>query len=242
MARNLDPSARVLVLIDGQNVFKTCRREYGHGYVHPLVLSHRVLAGRRLAGVRYYSGLHDPRINPEMSASISRRHALMRHLGITVVERPLRYRWQWGVNREDRRALPSPESEVGATRTVRVEPYQEPREKGVDLALALDMVDLALNGNMDVAVVFSSDTDLIEAARMTHQMTMRNGGRVSVEAALFNEEAKPILLRHYDYTHQLKRTDFDEARDSFNYGKELDPVWKRAYVESCRALRPVRDA
>jgi uncharacterized LabA/DUF88 family protein len=223
-----------MAFVDGQNVFKACRENYGHGYVHPLLLAHRVLEGRSLCGVRYYSGLHDPRVNPRLSAAVSRRHSLMRQLGLTVVERKLRYRWEWDVNREDRRSLPDAKKSTGQTRAVRVEPHKKPREKGIDLALGLDVVDLALGRQMDVAVIFSSDTDLVEVARMVHQMTMEAGHRVSVEAAVFGR----YLMRDYDYTHQQSRADFDAARDSFDYTKELDPKWKQLYVDSCKSYRP----
>lgn len=240
MTRNLKPDARVMVFADGQNVFKACRSNYEHGYVHPLLLAHRVRKGRSLCGVRYYSGLHDPRINPSMHAAASRRHSLMRRVGVEVVERRLRYRWEWGVNREDARRLPQdPKGHAGnGSRKVRVEPYQRPREKGIDLTLGLDVVDLALEGKFDVAVILSSDTDLVEVARMVHRMTKAKGERLSVEAAVFNESKKPIRMRHYDYTHQLKRSDFEEARDSFNYTREIPQVWKAAFIKSCVPLSP----
>lgn len=228
-----------MVFVDGQNVFKACRSNYEHGYVHPLLLAHRVLEGRSLCGVRYYSGLHDPRINPEMHAVASRRHSLMRRVGVKVVERRLRYRWEWGVNREDARQLPDEPREETGIRKVRVEPYQRPREKGIDLALGLDVVDFALAGKCDVAVILSSDTDLVEVARMVHQMTKAKGRRMAVEAAVFNDKAKKIRMGHYDYTHQLTRADFDETRDSFNYTKEIPPIWKQAFVASCQPLLPV---
>jgi hypothetical protein len=105
------------------------------------------------------------------------------------------------------------------------------------LALGLDVVDLALQRMMDVAVIISSDTDLTEVARVVHQMTRANE-RVSVEAAVFNDWRSPVLLEHYDYTHQLTRNDFEAARDSFDYHSELDPRWKEAFIQSCGALRP----
>lgn len=87
MARNLDSSARVLVLIDGQNMHKACVRLYGHGYVHLLLLADRLREGRSLVGVRYYSGVPDPDIDPEARKRRDRRHAMMRRAGVTVVER-----------------------------------------------------------------------------------------------------------------------------------------------------------
>jgi uncharacterized LabA/DUF88 family protein len=234
MARNLDSAARVLVFIDGQNAFKACERIYGHGPCHPLMIAERVLEGRRLAGVRYYSGVHDPTRSPQGRSFTDRRHNLMRKTGVTVVERALRYRTEWGFDLE---SLPDPRTCRGRTETVEVRPYDRAREKGIDLAIGLDVVDLALNGLMDVAVIVSSDTDLCEAARATHAATQTVGNRVSVEAALFTSRPQPTLLQHYDYTHQLRAGDFDHARDSFNYRDALPDLMVDLFVATCTTLR-----
>lgn len=196
MARNTDPNARVLVFIDGQNAYKACERLYKHGPCHPLLLADRLAAGRKLVGVRFYSGVHDPSVDGPGRSRTDRRHNLMRSVGVTVVQRQLRYRWEWGF---DPKALPDPRRNPGQQLQVTVTPYQRPREKGIDLAIGLDVMDLALQGLMEVAVVVSSDNDLCEAAQSTHEAT-RARGRVSVEAAVFNENRRPILMQHYDYT------------------------------------------
>src|SRR5579871_5350987 len=172
MARITEAEARVLVCIDGQNVYKACKNMHGHGRIHPLLLADRVRDGRTLVGVRYYSGVHDPTINPEVRAKTDRRHSLMRRTGVSVVERQLRYRWEWGF---DPALLPDPRTSQGTAQTVTVQPYQQPREKGIDLAIGLDVVDLALADFMDVAVIVSSDNDLCEAARATHAATSAAG-------------------------------------------------------------------
>lgn len=235
MARITDPTARVMVFVDGQNVHKTCERYYGHGYVHPLLLAQRVLAGRQLQGLRYYSGLHDPRVDPTMHGALQRRHQLIRKLGGTVVERLLRYRWEWGF---DQRALPPAWEHLGETHQVDVEPYQRAREKGIDLALGLDVIDLAVRGAMDVAVILSFDRDLCEVARAVHAATV-SSTRVSVEAGIFNDYRPPKLLPHYDFTHQLDRNDFQEARDSFDYKQTLDATMEQAFIMACQSCKPI---
>ncbi len=226
-ARRLEPNARVMAFIDGQNVLKTCETLYGHGRVHPALLAKSVLAGRTLAGVRYYSGIPDPRIQRKPNARVQRRHALIRRSGVTVVERMVRYRWDWGF---DSRLLPDPrEAAEGSTHSVEVNRFQRGREKGIDLALGLDVVDLSLRQLMDVVVIFSFDEDLTEVARMVHSMT-RKAGRVSVEAAIFNDRGIK-RLQHYDYTHQLNRNDFEEAKDEFDYRAELDPLMVKLFLQ-----------
>jgi uncharacterized LabA/DUF88 family protein len=235
VARNADPKARVLVFIDGQNAYKSCERLYKHGSTHPLVLADRVCDGRRLVGVRYYTGVPDPTIDPEGRQKRDRRHNLMRRSGVTVIERQLRYRWEWGF---DPTTLPNrPQKHLGTTRETTVWPYQRAREKGIDLAIGLDVIDLALNDHMDVAVIVSSDNDLCEAARMVHQATLAKGQRVSVEAALFSEARNVILLSHYDYTRQLRLPDFEAAQDSFDYSQPVARTMEDVFAASCDPLR-----
>lgn len=233
MTRITDRDARVLVFIDGQNAYKSCERLHNHGPTHPLLLAERLAQGRKLIGVRYYSGVHDPTINPKGRSRNDHRHNLMRRTGVTVVERMLRYRWEWGF---DPKALPHPEKNVGRILQTPVQPYQRAREKGIDLAIGLDVMDLALNGHMEVAIVLSSDNDLCEAARSTHSAT-RTTRRVSVEAALFSENRRPILLQHYDYTYQLRYADFDAARDSFNYANPVPQPMVDMFVAACAPAR-----
>ena len=215
-----------MVFVDGQNVFKASERHFGRGQVHPILLARRLATGRRLVGTRYYSGIHDPHKRPDLHSTASRRHALMRRTGVTVVERKLRYRWEWGLGPIP---LGPPDEHVGESREVEATPYERPREKGIDLALGLDAVDLAQRGAMDVAVIVSPDTDLTEVARMVHEMT-RATRRVSVEAAVVNDARHAVLLEHYDFTHQIRRNDFEECRDEFDYRRGLDPSMVRMFL------------
>ena len=152
---------------------------------------------------------------------------------MTVIERQLRYRWEWGF---DPKLLPDPKRNRGQQMPVQVTPYQRAREKGIDLTLGLDVVDLARAGAMDVAVIVSSDNDLCEVARSTHQVTLADG-RVSVEAAMFNEGRRPILMAEYDYTHQLRHEDFDAASDSFDYKQPVPKDLQDLFVDACRQIR-----
>ncbi len=229
-ARRTEDHARVLVFIDGQNVYKGCYENFGRPHCHPLLLSRWLAGNRRLVGVRYYSGLHDPRVNPELNATVQRRHALMRQTGVTVVERRLRYRWEWGLRQRD---LPDPQTRLGEELQVTVTPYQRAREKGIDVALALDVIDLAQRNLMDTAVVVSSDTDLCEVARVVHDTT-RPSGRVSVEAAVVRGGRRRIIMEHYDYTHQIGPQDFLPMSDEFDYRVPLDTVAVVAFLETCR--------
>ena len=78
----------------------------------------------------------------------TRRLTAMRRTGIVVTSRALRYR-------VERVRLPD-----GSVHEIPVE-----REKGIDLRLGLDIVRMARNSELDVAIVFSQDQDLAEVAR-----------------------------------------------------------------------------
>ena len=71
----------------------------------------------------------------------------MRRTGILVTSRPIRYR-------EEKIELPD-----GTIHMV-----ETPQEKGIDLRIGLDVVRMARNNQLDVAVIFSQDQDLAEVA------------------------------------------------------------------------------
>jgi uncharacterized LabA/DUF88 family protein len=137
---------RMVVFIDWQNLYKGARDAFhqGHGprllgNVRPLRLAQRLLEltrGRRrvLVGVRVYRGQPDPTRDPRGYAANRRQQDAWRRDGVTVVQRPLRYPKAW--------------------------PAEKAQEKGIDVALAVDFVVLAVTGAYDVGVLMSTDTDL----------------------------------------------------------------------------------
>jgi uncharacterized LabA/DUF88 family protein len=137
---------RVIVFIDWQNVYKGARDAFHQGQgprllgnVEPLRLARRLIAltpGRRreLVGVRVYRGQPDPTRDPKGYAANRRQRDAWRRDGVTVVQRPLRYPKAW--------------------------PAEKAQEKGVDVALAVDFVMLAVTGAYDVGILCSTDTDL----------------------------------------------------------------------------------
>lgn len=165
---------------------------------------------------------------------MQRRASLIGKSGVTVVTRPLRYRDDWGIKRGTK--LPDAAKSAGQTLRVDVEPFQRAREKGIDLVLALDVVDLALLHVMDVAVIVSTDEDLCEVPLYVKRyMSHARKGKIGIEAAVFSDNKK-ITLQHYDTTHRLTRNDFDYARDSFDYNKPLDPQMVELY---CRTTKDI---
>jgi len=65
-----DPEARVMVFVDGQNLYNTCRRTFGHALCNPHLLAEH-LAGprtRHRVACRFYTGRPNPNIPHEAGA------------------------------------------------------------------------------------------------------------------------------------------------------------------------------
>lgn len=142
---------RVAVFIDWQNTYKTAREAFGwrdwpneYGNYSPLGLSLELarandLGDAELARVFVYRGLPSTRHDPGGYAANRRQSAAWMAENPDVVVpklRPLAY-----VNGDP----------------------QAPREKGIDVLLAIDAVEWTITERCDVAIIFSHDTDLLPA-------------------------------------------------------------------------------
>ena len=135
---------RAVSFFDGQNLYRHAKDAFGHHHPNydPRKLSDAVCADRGWVnhGVRFYTGVPSARHSPMWHGYWTRRLTAMRRAGVVVISRPLRYR-------VERVRLPD-----GSVHEFPVE-----REKGVDLRLGLDVVRMARDGELDVAVIFSQD-------------------------------------------------------------------------------------
>ena len=220
---------RVMVFIDGQNLFKGLKRRFGVR-LHPLLLARELAGpGRELVGTHYYSGIHDSDENPRMHELVRRRHDLIRRSGVTVTERTLRYHWEWRVPRDE---LDPPWYDSAPDRTkATVEKYRGAREKGIDVALALDAVGSILTGECDVVIVVSRDRDLMEIAAEVDQRCA--GKPVSVEVAYVSERrGDERALDGYDRFHEIDDSIVSAATDDFDYGRPLDERDVEAFLAS----------
>ena len=144
-------SARAVVFLDYQNVYKGAREAFGlrgqpsrRGQVDPLRLAELIIARHpdetHLAGVRVYRGRPDSAKDPRAYAANMRQSAAQEKRGeglVSVITRTLRYPSDW--------------------------PSSPAQEKGIDVALAVDFVTMALGGAYEVGILFSTDTDLLPA-------------------------------------------------------------------------------
>jgi hypothetical protein len=156
---------------------------------------------------------------------MERRLHAMALRGIDYQIRTLKYVWDWGPSFEEKKRLP-PAGPMQVPRQVEIVSYERPLEKGIDLFLSLDALDLALMHKYDVAIIVSLDSDLTELPPMLRSMVRRAGlPEVRVEAAVVQrispKRPKPVVrvLPRFDHTHQITQEIFDKAIDRTDYGK-----------------------
>jgi uncharacterized LabA/DUF88 family protein len=138
---------RVIVFLDEKNVYKSAREAFFEktayhtkGNVHPLDVANLLVSKlpvgvtepRALQEVRLYTGRPSSSIEPKSYGAHMKQCSGWEKVGVNVITRPLRY----------------------LTRT----PPGD--QKGVDVALAVDFVTLAIEGAYDVGIIFSRDSDL----------------------------------------------------------------------------------
>ncbi|MGH3181748.1 MAG: NYN domain-containing protein [Streptosporangiaceae bacterium] len=138
---------RIAVFLDFQNVHLVGRGLFDsgselHRCVPDPVRVADLIASRRkrpsvAAAIRVYRGRPDPNHQPVVTASNDAQASQWtRDSRVHIVRRQLNYR-NW--------------------------PNVPPQEKGIDVAIAVDLMHLAFRRQYDALVLFSSDTDLLPA-------------------------------------------------------------------------------
>jgi hypothetical protein len=209
---------RVAVFVDYQNVYMGARETFGHGrlpsytfgQVDPLrlgaLLTHRgrtIDADRELEAVRIFRGEPSPERNPvghrACRRQVDRRNAEARVLCAT---RPLKY-YRRGRGDDGRAAF-------GV------------QEKGIDVLLALAMVMGAKDDLFDVAVLCSTDTDMVPAVEAVHSF-----GKVCEVAAWESKASRRRRLALPDrnlWCHWLHREDYELVADPTDYTRPVGPT------------------
>lgn len=195
-------ATRVMVFIDYMNAYRSARRAFfddewdpGHvGQFHPLRLALKLkglgVGGRELVGVRVYRGI------PSESRDQAGAAAADRQVGI------------W--NQAD--------IVVPVTRTLNYREPDRPREKGIDVALAIDYVMLS-GEDYDVGVLFSEDTDLVPALEAVAKIKGPEACETGCWLPTGRHTARPLLLpkQPLGKVHLMARKDYDHVRDATDY-------------------------
>lgn len=192
-----------VVFIDYQNAHHSAHRLWcKHGepmekcVIHPVLLAETVSAmrapGADLQGVKVYRGRPNPNKQRTMtSANDQQKMHWETDKRCRVIRRPLSYPDDWG--------------QPGC--------YEEAREKGIDVQLAVDMVRMAIAGEFEVGILFSRDTDLKPALEAIREL---KGPHVEVatwegSSRLRLDAGKPL------WCHKLDEQDFRAVIDRKRY-------------------------
>jgi len=164
------PVRRVVAFVDGQNLFYAATKAFGYRFpnYNPKALAGRISAERGWTSSEtfFYTGIPDRADNVFWNHFWTAKLAVMGTRGIRTFSRSLRYRNQ---------TVPLP---GGGTTTILVG-----EEKGIDVRLALDVVRMAREKLYDVALIFSQDQDLSEAADEVKAISVQQGRWIKVACA-----------------------------------------------------------
>lgn len=200
-----DSVRRVVLFVDAQNFYRGARRAFfdnarapsRYGQFHPWRLGELLSArdpGRELVDVRLYTGRPDAYLQPTAYRANVLQCGAWERAGCYVFTRPLRYPPRWPRNSDRRR----------------------PEEKGIDVAMAIDIVRLADRGAYDVAIICSADTDLAPAV----EDVIETHAEIAVEVAGWRSDRyrQRLSLRGRNlWCHWLARDDYERVRDDTDY-------------------------
>ena len=155
-----------IAFVDGQNLFHCAEEAFGHTYPNydPLRLATEVCRqnGWKLTQTRFYTGVPPAERNRGWHNFWARKTLRMSRAGVIVVTRPLRYTLEL--------------LEDGNSRSI-------PREKGIDVRIAIDVLSLTYQKALDVALIFSQDQDLAELATEIRGLARRQKRWLKIASA-----------------------------------------------------------
>jgi hypothetical protein len=121
-----------------------------------------------------------------------RQTAAWKSAGVTVITRDLRYPHDW--------------------------PKARPEEKGIDVALAIDAVMMAVRGELDVAIIASTDTDQRPVLEAFHGLPSEP--RPVIETATWQTatfQKKLQVPGLHVWSHRLDDVAYRQVRDTRDY-------------------------
>lgn len=203
-------AARVVVFLDWQNVYNGaremfCTQQAPHwqGQVDPVALARHLADDspfdRQLHQVRIYRGQPDGKLDPRGYAASRRQHAAWQQSPlVTLATRPLRYPQGWPAR-----------SRIG----------ERPQEKGIDVALAVDFVVMAVRNEFEVGILMSTDTDMKPALEAVARLTPAQGTRAEVAAwGVPGRHSRRLAIQFRNlYCHWVGEDVYRQIADSTDY-------------------------
>lgn len=196
---------QVIVFIDAQNVYKSARDAFfgkktphEYGSIDPIAFARLICSHPaprhtyKLEQVRIYSGRPDATKQPKAYAAHMRQCSAWRKGGAKISARSLLYPTAW--------------------------PKQKPFEKGIDVQLAIDFISLALDGDYDVGVIASTDSDLRPALEFVWNRLRDRDIRAEAAAWRSGHWRRRLSLPGKKiWCHWMNRTDYDAVADLTDY-------------------------
>lgn len=202
----MNKPARVALFIDYQNTYFTARETFHDpwepntaGHITPLTLGELITGRspypRELTEVRVYRGQPDSSRDPDgYSANMRQAEAWTRMEKTVLIARTLRYPKEY--------------------------PKKRPEEKGIDVALAVDFVVMAVRKQYDVGIIMSVDTDLKPALEAVSAIGGRPYPRAEVAAwSAPQQHSRRLSTRDKLWCHWLDESDYQKVRDDQNYSR-----------------------
>lgn len=200
-------TARLILFVDYQNVYNGAREAFHNrsdpgwaGQVDLLklgeLITSRGIGDRQLKEVRVYRGRPDATKDPKTyGANLRQSQSQIRAGGgkVKIIARTLRYPPDW--------------------------PETRAQEKGVDVALAVDFVQMAVSDEFDIGVIMSTDTDLKPALEVA--LCLLPLRRPTCEVAAWANpggHARRLSISSARlWCHWLDEADYLSVADSTNY-------------------------
>lgn len=161
---------RAVSFFDGQNLFHSAKAAFGYPFPNydPVALTNAICAahGWHVQGVRFYTGVPDASDNPFWHHFWTAKGAQMGRDNAYVCTRSLRYR-----NKQIR----LPDGTIHS--------FLDGDEKGIDVRIALDIIQMAHRDEFDVALVFCRDQDLAEVATEIRLIATDKGRWIKMASA-----------------------------------------------------------
>jgi len=198
--------------------------------MHPLLLARALAGDNELVEVRYATGIPSPEVDADRYQQQRRRHDLMVATDVVVLEKPLRYRWEWSIRDRD---LGPPQKRQGDVTKARVKSRYRGQEKGIDVWLALDALVMCVRDDLDCVIVATADSDM-DLVRDYVRMVPGQEQTKVVQARVLNDTHELRQSPSWDETVAIDRAVFDECRDDFNYDEPLSDAEVSTFLHQLR--------
>ena len=165
------------------------------------------LRGWTPAKISFFIGIPSKKHNPKTHQFWREKLTVMRSQGIETYELPLKY--------------------VAAT-TKRADgtlvTYQQPQEKGVDVRIAVEIVNSAHDPQCDAILLFSQDQDLKQAMLGAHNVAVRTNRMISLACAFPKSRTACVGHGVRGVTSiPIEREVYSRCLDRINYGTTDQP-------------------